>query len=135
MSEKDEIAALQARVEELEARTRAPAPVSMEIPKDFQRWDPTENFQVPPSVAREMAKVTDGVMREVAMRDARAPTGPSGQGVIPSTQSVASVRVGGGNTVPLGPSYHQRHVDALLDHADAQDKAERIMRETQKGKG
>jgi hypothetical protein len=107
MTKKDELTELKAtqaqmaaRIAELEQAKKPP--VSMEIPKDFQRYDPTANFSMPPSVVREMARaVPTEMVRDVAMRDNRAPSGPSSEGVIPSSQSVGSVRVvGGGNTVP-----------------------------------
>jgi len=65
---------------------------------------------------------------------ARAPTGPSAQGAIPSSQQMSNVRganVAGSGTgwtreIPLGPSMHQRYVDAQLDAQDAKDRRELI---------
>ena len=47
----------------------------------------------------------------------------------PSDQVVSAPRGGGTGWVdptPLGPSIHQRYVDAQLDHQDARDRQERI---------
>jgi hypothetical protein len=125
-SKDEELTELKARVAELEARARPPAPFD---PGPIQRFDPTEGMSMPASTLREMARaVPDSLIREVAMRDARAPSGPSGQGVIPSSQSMSEVRVGGGGTgwqreVPLGPQPGIAHVDAQLDEADRRDRA------------
>jgi hypothetical protein len=87
-------------------------------------------MSMPASALREMAQaIPDSMVRDIAMRDGRAPSGPSAQGVIPSSQPLSNVRVGGNNTggwareVPLGPSMHQRYVDAQLDAQDAKDRA------------
>ena len=123
----DEIAALRARIEQLERAAKPPAEPDL---KNFQRYDPTARMTMPASVLREMAAaVPDNFVRDIAMRDGRAPTGPSSQGVIPSSQQVSNVRLGGGTgwqaPIPLGPSPHQRYVDAQLDAQDARDRAER----------
>jgi hypothetical protein len=52
-------------------------------------------FATPPSVIRDFAVLDDRLVKEIALRDARAPTGPSSQGVIPSSQTVSGVHVGG----------------------------------------
>jgi len=97
-------------------------------------------MSMPPSALRAMVEaVPDRVIRDIAMRDARAPQGPSSQGAIPSSQQVSNVHPGGvpgGGTgwareIPLGPSVHQRYVDAQLDAQDARDKAERIRQDAQ----
>ena len=90
---------------------------------------------MPPSALRAMVEaVPDRMMRDIALRDARAPTGPSAQGAIPSSQQMSNVRganVAGSGTgwareIPLGPSMHQRYVDAQLDAQDAKDRRELI---------
>jgi hypothetical protein len=108
-----------ARIAELE---RAAKPPPAPDPKNFQRYDPTANFGMPAETVREMARaVPDSMMRDIALRDGRAPTGPSAQGAIPSSQTLSNVRTGGGGSsgwrdpTPLGPSMHQRYVDAQLD--------------------
>jgi hypothetical protein len=132
----DELAALKARVAELE---KAAKPTALPDMKSFRRFDPTEGMSMDRSVMREMARaVPDAMIREIALRDGRAPTGPSAQGVVPSSQPLSNVRVGGtGGTgwakeVPLGPQPHIQHVDRLLDHADAQDRHERMVAEARR---
>src|SRR5262249_24806457 len=79
--------------------------------------------------------VPTDLIRNVALRDDRAPTGPSAQGVIPSSQQMSNVRPGGGvpgmgtgwaHEVPLSNPPGIRYVDAQLDAQDAKDRAERI---------
>ena len=76
------------------------------------------------------AAVPDHMVREIALRDARAPQGPSSACVVPSSQQLTGVRPGGGSgwarEIPLGPSMHQRYVDAQLDAQDAKDRRELI---------
>jgi len=53
---------------------------------------------MPPSALREMvAAVPDHMIRDIAMRDGRAPTGPSSAGVVPSSQQLTGIRPGGGS--------------------------------------
>jgi hypothetical protein len=55
---------------------------------------------ISPEVLREMERVCPtSMMRDIAMRDNRAPTGPSSQGIIPTTQPFSNVR---GPTVGSG---------------------------------
>ena len=85
MTNKDEIAALKARVEELE---RANKPPEFK-PEPYQRYDPTAGMSMPRSVMEEMARaVPDHVIKNIALRDARAPTGRPG--AIPASQQPAS---------------------------------------------
>jgi len=61
------------------------------------------------------------------------------QGAIPSSQQMSNVRganvagsvTGWAREIPLGPSPHQRYVDAQFDAQDARDKAERIRNDAQ----
>jgi hypothetical protein len=128
----DELAELKKRVAELEARAKPPAPPDM---KGYQQFDPTANMSMPVETMREMARVTPtDMIREIAMRDGRAPQGPSAQGIIPGSQPMSAVRVGGGvaHEIPLGPQPGINHVDRLLDHADAQDRHARMMEEAKR---
>jgi hypothetical protein len=125
-------AQMAARIAELE---RAAKPPPAPDPKNFQRYDPTANFGMPAETVREMARaVPDSMMRDIAMRDGRAPTGPSAQGVVPSSQPLSNVRVGGGGTsgwrapTPLGPPPGVAILDQIMDHEDAKDRAELIER-------
>jgi len=142
MTQKEELAALKARVDEQRARIdeleRAAKPPAPFVPKPHQQYDPTAGMSMPRSTMLEMAAaVPDRMMREIALRDARAPTGPSAQGAIPSSQQMSNVRganVAGSGTgwareIPLGPSMHQRYVDAQLDAQDAKDRHELIERD------
>jgi hypothetical protein len=129
----DELAALKARVEELERAAKPPAPFD---PGPYQRYDPTEGMSMPASVVREMARaVPTGMIQDIAMRDNRAPTGPSAQGVIPSSQGVSNVRTGGGgvaHTVPLGPPPGVNILDRIMDHEDAKDQHARMVEEAKR---
>jgi hypothetical protein len=75
MSDKDELAALKARVAELEARS--PKPPKPFTPAPYQQYDPTAGMSMPPSALRAMVEVVpDKLMRDI-VRDNRAPTGPT----------------------------------------------------------
>jgi hypothetical protein len=131
MSNKDdELAALKARVEELERLAQPPPPPP--DPRSFPRYDPTARMSMPASALREMARaVPDAVIRDVALRDCRAPTGPSGEGVVPSGQQVSSVhpgpvapinKTGWVEPAPIGPVAGIKHVDRLMDEQDRRDR-------------
>jgi hypothetical protein len=126
----DEIAALKARVEELERANKPPEPFK---PEPYQRYDPTAGMSMPRSTMLEMARaVPDQLMREIAMRDNRAPTGRPG--MIPtnqqSTGGAAPVNKSGWvDAAPIGPPPGIRYVDAQLDAQDAKDRAELIERD------
>jgi hypothetical protein len=67
-----------------EAERQARANIDPETLKDMERAAPTN------------------LMHDIAMRDNRAPLGPSSQGVIPTSQPISNVRSGGGGVVPGG---------------------------------
>jgi hypothetical protein len=122
----DELAKLKARVEELE---RAAAPPKPFVPEPYQRYDPTAGMSMP------RRAVPDHVLREIAMRDNRAPTGRPG--MIPTNQQSSggggSANVPGSGTgwaheTPIGPPPGIRYVDAQLDAQDAKDRAELVRR-------
>jgi hypothetical protein len=48
-------------------------------------------------LAAMQAAAPDDQCKAIAMRDSRAPTGPSSQGIIPTSQPISNVRVGGGS--------------------------------------
>src|SRR5262249_44877864 len=128
----EKIAALEREVAALKDAAKPPEPFK---PEPYQQYDPTAGMCMPRSTMLEMARaVPDRMMREIALRDARAPTGRPG--MIPdSSQQVSNVRggnVAGSGTgwareIPLGPSPHQRYVDAQLDAQDAKDRQERLI--------
>jgi len=125
----DEIAALKARVEELERANKPPEPFK---PMPFQKYDPTERMSMPPSALREMLAAEPRGFMQGVVRDNQAPQGRPG--AIPSSGQASSARSGGtpgdgtgwSRGIPLGPSMHQRYVDAQLDAADAKDRRELI---------
>jgi len=125
----DELAALKARVEELERANKPPKPF---VPEPYQKYDPTANFTLPPSVVREMAAVVPHNFMQDVVRDNRAPSGRPG--AIPASGQASSAPPGGtpgdgtgwSREIPLGPSMHQRYVDAQLDAQDAKDRRELI---------
>jgi hypothetical protein len=134
----DELTALKARIAELEARTKPPPPAPP-APKGFSRWDPTAGMSMPASALREMANaIPDSMVRDIAMRDGRAPSGPSAQGAIPSSQSLSNVRVGGGGTsgwareIPLSNPPGVAILDRIMDHQDAVDRHERMVQEARR---
>jgi hypothetical protein len=80
------------------------------------------------------AACPDSVARDIGRRDARAPTGPSSAGppgqIAGAAGGGARIPAGGGSgwarDIPLGPSMHQRYVDAQFDAQDARDRAAKI---------
>jgi hypothetical protein len=128
MTNKDEIAALKARVEELERAAKPPAPPDM---SDWKPINPIDRVSMPASAMRDMAAaIPDHVVRDIALRDCRAPTGPSSQGAIPSSQQVTSVRgTGWARERPIAPPPGIRYVDAQIDVQDMRDRKELIEKE------
>jgi hypothetical protein len=129
MTAKEELAALKHEVEELKAKLSPPKPF---VPKPYERYDPTAGMSMPRSTMLEMAAaVPDHVLRDIAMRDNRAPTGRPG--MIPNSQqstgggpaNVPGSGTGWAREVPIGPPPGIRYVDAQLDAQDAKDRAER----------
>ena len=143
----DEIAALRAEVETLKAaqpkpidwaeQDRAAAKFRDEM---HQMREGRMSLATPPSVVRDFAVLDDATVKGIALRDAYAPTGPSRQ--VSNVRGAGGVPGGGtgwAREIPLGPSMHQRYVDAQLDAQDAKDRAELIERNaklkaTEKGK-
>jgi hypothetical protein len=104
----DENADLKRRIEALEAKVSPPKSDFVEmsdaewIDKMHQmrerRMNLASNFHPDDLRAMEAACPTD-LVRSIALRDARAPTGPAGS-AIPSSQQVSNVRTGGGSSTP-----------------------------------
>jgi hypothetical protein len=140
MSNKDEIAALRAEVEVLKAAQPKPQPSAEERAREIARWqdemhrmrEGRMSMATPPSVVRDWAVLDDATVKGIIRDNRNAPTGPTG--AIPSSQQMSNVRdtnVAGSGTgwaheIPLGPSVHQRYVDAQLDAQDAKDRRELI---------
>jgi hypothetical protein len=101
MSNKDEIAALRAEIDALKAAQPKPQPTAEERERATREWiDEMHQMRegrmamaMPPSAVRDMAVLDDRLVKEIALRDARAPTSPSG--TIPNSQ-----QAGGGGSSP-----------------------------------
>jgi hypothetical protein len=94
---------------------------------------------MPASALREMAQaIPDSMIRDIAMRDGRAPSGPSAQGVIPSSQPLSNVRTGGSGTsgwareVPLSNPRGVNILDRIMDAQDAKDRHELMVQEARR---
>jgi len=123
MTAKDELAKLKREVEELKAKLSPPKSEPF-VSEPFQRYDPTAGMSMPRSTMLEMAAaVPDHMLRDIALRDTRAPTGPSAQGAIPSSQQVSNVRGGGG--VPGGGTGWAHSVPLTAADSDRKSLAER----------
>jgi hypothetical protein len=128
MTNKDELDALKARIEELERASKPPAPPD---PRDWQLIDRTSGMSMPQSALQEMAAaVPDALVRDIAMRDGRAPSGPSSEGAIPSSQQVSGTHPGGGpantsgwrDVAPLSPPAGTFWVDAIAIADDVKQR-------------
>jgi hypothetical protein len=127
MTAKDELAKLKREVEELKAKLSPPKPF---VPQPHQQYDPTAGMCMPPSaLAAMVAAVPDHMLREIAMRDNRAPTGRPG--MIPNSQQSAggggAANAPGGGTgwvqpAPLGPPPGIHWVDAQLIADDVKQR-------------
>jgi hypothetical protein len=111
----DELAALKARIEELERANKPPKPFTE---RPWQRHDPTANMTMPVSAMLEMARAVPTEMVRGIVRDNQGPQGPSSAGIVPSSQQLTSVRPAGGGTgwqnpAPLSNPPGIRMVDAL----------------------
>jgi hypothetical protein len=88
----DELTSLKARISELEAKVSPPK--SDFVPLSDAEWRDRMHalaerrmaMATPPSVVREFAVLDDRLVKEIALRDARAPTGRPG--MIPTDGSV-----------------------------------------------
>jgi hypothetical protein len=124
--ENEELAALKARVAELEAKAN-PKPFT---PPTYQRFDPTANISMPRSAMLDMV-IPDDVMRGI-VRDNRAPIGNAG--VIPDRRtevhpSHRSLGTGWARQVPLSNPPGTAQADRLMDEQDRRDRHELVQRE------
>ena len=134
----DEIAALRREVAELKSAVKGAEPTDpRETERRIAEWE-NEMHQMregrmrlatPPSVIRDFAVLDDRMVKEIALRDARAPTGPSSQGVIRSSQTVSGVHVGGKSSGwvdprPLSNPPGTNWVDAIAIADDVRQRAE-----------
>jgi len=111
----DELAELKARVAELERAAKPEPPPKPFVPEPYQRYDPTAGMSMPRSALMEMARaVPDHVMKNIALRDARAPTGrpsaipQSQQPTNTSARNVPGSGTGWAHAVPLSADDRDR---------------------------
>jgi hypothetical protein len=135
----DDIAALKKKVEELEAKVSPPkstfVPMTDAEHRDMvhRMRERQANSWMPPSAIQEMiAAEPRGFMRDVALRDARAPNSPS---TIPRTEhpsnrssNVAGSGTGWAREIPLSPPPGVAQADKLMDAQDRRDRAELAQR-------
>jgi hypothetical protein len=143
----DKIAKLEAEVAALKAAQPKPQKSFAELEQEAREYASQMHelregrmaYAIHPATVRDLAGgVSDADARAIA-GTARAPTGPTTMS--PSAPPVTARSGGGGNVpgggtgwsreIPIGPSMHQRYVDAQLDAADARDKAERVREQAQ----
>jgi hypothetical protein len=138
---KQQLADQKAEVEALKAAQPKPQPSAEERERETREWidkmhqmrEGRMSLAMPPSAIRDLAVLDDNLVKEIALRDARAPTGRPG--MIPSSTQVTGDRApanvpssgtGWAREIPLGPPPHQRYVDAQLDAQDVKDRRELI---------
>ena len=109
----DEIAALKARVEELERANKRPKPF---VPEPYQRYDPTAGMSMPRSALEAMIAAEPRGFMQGVVGDNRAPSGRAG--AIPDSQQVSNVRGGGG---PVG--WQHSVVSQIIDQEIAEEIA------------
>ena len=121
----DEIAALKARVEELE---RANKPAKPFVPQPHEPIDWTARMSMPPSALAAMVAAEPRGFMQGVVRDNRAPTGRPG--MIPDSQQLTSPRPSAGDGTgwveprPLGPQPGIHLVDAQLIADEVRQRAE-----------
>jgi hypothetical protein len=132
----DEIAALKARVAELERKAKPPEPFKPD--PNWRPYDPTAGMSMPLSALAAMVNAEPrGFMAGVVRDNRGAPTGPTG--AIPRSQqqpagggpATSGSGTGWAHETPIGPPPGLRYVDAQLDAQDARDRAERVQQEAQ----
>ena len=127
MTTADDMAALKARVAELERANKPPEPFKPD--PDWRPINPIDRVGMDPSVMRDLADaVPDHISRGI-YQDSRAPKGPSSAGAIPSSQQVTNVRgTGWATPIPIRPPDGVNHADRLMDEQDRRDRAELAQR-------
>jgi hypothetical protein len=129
----NELAALKARVAELEARAKPPEPFT---PQPYQRFDPTEGMSMPRSAKEAMFMpdhVMQGIVRE--QRVSSVAQGPSADG---TTGTISAVHRSSGlpgttngwvEPRPLGPVAGLQHMNNIGEAFAAREKAVAIAEE------
>jgi hypothetical protein len=127
MNKDDELAALKARIEQLEEQAKPKPEPKPFVPEPYQRYDPTAGMSMPMSTVLEMHNASGHVMGGV-LHDNRAPTTPA---MIPqSVSGVSRVDPGRSSTPghvdprPLRPPEGVNYADKLMDEQDRRDRAE-----------
>jgi hypothetical protein len=131
-NEKDELAALKKKVEELEAKVSPPksnfVPMTDAEHRDMvhQMRERQANTWMPPSAIREMAEHPCNQVMPGVIQDRHAPNSP---GMVPSSQRVSNAQpaergTGWIDPRPLGPPPGIQHVDAQLIADEVRQRAE-----------
>jgi hypothetical protein len=142
--ETNKIAALEAKIEKLEA-SLAPTPndeAAVGAWRDAQHKIAEARASVTGFGRADLAEFEracpTSTMRDI-VRDNRAPSGPSSQGVIPSSQQMSNVRTGGGprgtgwaREVPLSSPPGIAWVDALCEVDAAKERGVRMVEEAKR---
>jgi hypothetical protein len=136
MTNEDKIAALERAVAELKAAQPKPQPSREDQERATAKWidemhqlrEGRMAFATPPSVIRDFAVLDDRMVKEIALRDARAPTSPSS--AIPGSRQATGDGGGKGSTpgwvdpTPLGNPPGTQWVDAQCIADDVRQRAE-----------
>jgi hypothetical protein len=126
MTDKDEIAELRKRIDELERKAKPPEPF---VPKPHERYDPTARMSMPPSALQEMVNAEPRGFMNGVVRDNRAPTGrpgmiPGQQASLPGPANVPGSGTGWAAPIPLSNPPGVKQADLLMDEQDRRDRAE-----------
>jgi hypothetical protein len=128
------VAALKAKVEELERKAKPPAPLKFDAgPRGPTTTEIAINrLGMSPEVHAEFARtVPTGTVREI-VNDGRAPTLASAT-TKPTVAPVSAQNTSGWReATPLGNPPGINHVDRLCEAADAKDRAELIAQEAKR---
>ena len=132
MTDKDELAALKARVEELERANKPKEPFK---PPPYEPIDWTARMSMPPSALQAMVAAEPKGFMAGVVQDNRVSRGPTSaiSGQQPSGGSGPANVPGSGTgwqtPTPLSPPPGVAQADRLMDAQDARDRAELIERE------